>query len=146
MSTASLREQVRHELAMAEQASAPVLTIRSESDIQALAKLIREMGSNPLLKDQLAQGLGQLRLQVMHGSYDGCLCESHTQSSPKAGAGPAAAPAMAPAFGGVITLARLQAAKIPKESTILLDVDAVMTPQVRDWLRQNKVQVQRSEA
>jgi len=46
----------------------------------------------------------------------------------------------------LITLSRIQAANLPKGSEILLDQDAVITPQVRDWLRQNKIQIQRSES
>jgi len=53
---------------------------------------------------------------------------------------------MRSALGGLVTLARIQAANIPKGSIILLDQDAIVTPQVRDWMRQNKVQAQRSEA
>ena len=141
----SLRDQVRAELKLAAQAEGPLLTVQSEADIAALVKLIREVGSNPLLADQLGHGVGSMRVRVLHGNYDGCACHSGSedhaehQSSPKSRA-------LAPALGGVITLARIQAAKIPKDSTILLDIDAVLTPQVRDWLRQNKVQVQRSES
>ena len=145
----SLRDQVRAELKLAEQAAGPVLTIQSEADIEALVKLIREIGSNPLLADQLAHGVGAMRVRVLHGNYGGCACQSGGHAlgdTPPAQATSTKSRALVPALGGVITLARIQAAKIPKDSSILLDIDAVLTPQVRDWLRQNKVQVQRSES
>lgn len=149
----SLRDQVRAELKLAAQAEGPVLTVQSEADIAALVKLIREVGSNPLLAGQLGRvdSVGAMRIRVLHGNYDGCGCragadDQATPHEPARSQAAAKPQALSPALAGVITLARIQAAKIPKDSTILLDIDAVLTPQVRDWLRQNKVQVQRSES
>ena len=146
----NLRQQVRDELQLAGAAAAPVLTVGSEADLQALVKLIREMGSNPLLAGQLKGGVGRVSIQVAHGNFDGCACDSEHSAAPGAGAAaPAAntgAKSMRSALGGLVTLARIQAANIPKGSVILLDQDAIVTPQVRDWMRQNKVQAQRSEA
>ena len=145
----NLRQQVRDELQLASAAAAPVLTVCSEADLQALVKLIREMGSNPLLADQLQGGVGRVLVQVVHGNFDGCACDSDHGAARGASAAKPVADAgvktMHSALGGLVTLARIQAANIPKGSVILLDEDAIVTPQVRDWMRQNKVQAQRSE-
>jgi hypothetical protein len=145
----NLRQQVRDELQLASVAAAPVLTVCSEADLQALVKLIREMGSNPLLADQLQGGVGRVLVQVVHGNFDGCACDSDHGAARGAIAAKPVADAgvktMHSALGGLVTLARIQAANIPKGSVILLDEDAIVTPQVRDWMRQNKVQAQRSE-
>lgn len=142
----SLRAQVRDELQRAYPPAPPqpVLTVRSEADLQALVKLIREMGSNPLLADQLQSGVGRLAVQVEHGQFDGCACHANDDACATPSA--SAPMVMRPALGGLVTLARIQAANIPKGSIVLLDQDAIVTPQVKDWMRQNKVQAQRSQA
>ena len=70
----ALRRQVREEIL---RTAGPVLTIRCEADLQALNKLIRELGSNPLVATQLGAGVGGMQIQVMPGDYDGCGC--HTE-------------------------------------------------------------------
>ena len=146
----NLRQQVRDELQMASAAAAPILTVACEADLQALVKLIREIGTNPLLVDQLKGGVGRVSIQVRHGSFDGCACDSEHSSVSTQGSAKSvvstSAKSMRSALGGLVTLARIQAANIPKGSIILLDQDAIVTTQVRDWMRQNKVQAQRSEA
>lgn len=139
----TLRRQVREEIL---RTAGPVLTIRCEADLQALNKLIRELGSNPLVAAQLGAGVGGMQIQVMPGDYDGCGCHTEPSKSVASRENPAYRASMAPALGGLITLSRIQAANLPKGSEILLDQDAVITPQVRDWLRQNKIQIQRSES
>ena len=138
-----LRRQVREEIL---RTAGPVLTIRGEADLQALNKLIRELGSNPLVTSQLGAGIGSLQIQVMPGDYEGCGCHTESSASVAPQKNPADRAPMAPALGGLITLSRIQAANLPKGSEILLDQEAVITPQVRDWLRQNKIQIQRSES
>ena len=146
------REQVKQEVAQAlaqrEHAGMGMLTISGEADLQALVKLIREMGSNPLLAEAMSQGKGHLHLQVKAGAFEGCACQSagggHHAEQPGSTAVTATA-SMAPALGGLVTLKRLQAGNLEGRSLMLLDQDAVLTPTAKDWLRQNKIQVQRGE-
>lgn len=135
-----VKQEVRQALAQTPPSGLGLLQLRSEEDLQALIKLIRELGSNPLLAQHLADGRGFLQLQILPGVYEGCACHGHAASP---GTAPVEA-AMVPALGGLVTQSRLQAANLEGQGRVILDQDAVLTPSAKDWLRQNKVQVQRS--
>jgi len=135
-------DAVRDELrtALAARPAGPQLVIRGEADVQALVKLVREMGSNPLLAGRLQQGLGRLQLRIEPGAYGRCGCPH--ERAPAASADAPQAAEAAPPLQGVITLARLQRAAAQQPPR--LAADAVLTPQARDWVRQCKLDVQRS--
>lgn len=147
ISREQVREEVRQALRPEGQAGLGLLKVSGEADLQALVKLIREMASNPLLAEQLQQGRGVLQVQVLAGQYEGCVCPGvlgHAESPAPSGVVKAKA-RMLPALGGLVTLTRLQAANLEGHSVVVLGQDAVLTPSAKDWLRQNKVQVQRGE-
>jgi len=139
---ATLRHQVREELV---HIAGPVLTISCEADLQALTTLIRAIGSNTLLASKLGCGIGAMQIQVMPGDFEGCGCHEKPLAINGSVSAKPSRSNMKPALGGIVTLARVQAANLPIGSEILLDQEAVITPQARDWFRQNKIQVQRSE-